>query len=259
MLHFTRAMSMLILLGMIAVIWMSVEIGRRFRLRFPTRIPESRRNVHSAIQTSIFGLLALLIAFTFYGAASRFDIRRNLIVAEANAISTAYLRLDLLPPETQPRLRENFRSYVRSRIETSRKIPDIDAVVAELARSSKLQTKIWNEAVESVRTSTPSTQSLVLSSINTMIDATTPRTAALTAHPPVVIFLMLGLTVVVSSLLMGYSASASSVREWPFTLCFAFVLGATLYVILDYEFPGVGFIRIDPVEQILVDALAKMR
>ncbi len=91
-----------------------------------------------------------------------------------------------------------------------------------------------------------------------MIDATTPRTAALTTHPPAAVFAMLGLTVIVSSLLTGYTTSVSGVREWLFTLCFTFVLGMALYVILDYEFPGIGIIRIDPVEQMLVDALKKM-
>ena len=51
------------------------------------------------IDGAVFALPGLLLAFTFSGAAARFDTRRHLIVEEANAIGTAYLRLDLLPPD----------------------------------------------------------------------------------------------------------------------------------------------------------------
>ena len=62
--------------------------------------------------------MGLLIAFTFSGAATRFDGRRQLIGEEANAIGTAYLRMDLLPQAAQPALREDFRNYVDARLST---------------------------------------------------------------------------------------------------------------------------------------------
>src|SRR4051812_18023888 len=65
----------------------------------------------SSLEASVFALLGLLIAFTFSGALSRFDLRRSQAVDEANAIGTAYLRIDLLPAAAQPLLRETFRKY----------------------------------------------------------------------------------------------------------------------------------------------------
>ena len=62
----------------------------------------------------------LLVAFTFSGAAARFDTRRQLIVEETNAIGTASLRLDLLPAAVQPPLRAHFRQYVAARLEVYR-------------------------------------------------------------------------------------------------------------------------------------------
>ena len=96
---------------------------------------------------AVFALLGLLVAFTFSGAASRFDARRHLIVEETNAIGTAYLRLDLLPASAQPALRDLFRRYLDSRLEVYRKLPDLDAAKAELARSTQLQGEIWSQAV----------------------------------------------------------------------------------------------------------------
>ena len=87
-----------------------------------------------AIDGAVFGLMGLLIAFTFGSAAVRFETRRNLIVEEANDIGTAYLRLDLLPADAQPELREAFRRYVDVRLAVYRKLPDLDATQAELSR-----------------------------------------------------------------------------------------------------------------------------
>src|SRR4029450_724060 len=93
----------------------------------------------------------LLIAFTFSGATARFDARRQLIVEETNNIGTAYLRLDVLPADFQPPLRESFRRYLDSRIETYRKIPDLAACPAARARGNQLQREIWRQAVDAVQ------------------------------------------------------------------------------------------------------------
>ena len=100
--------------------------------------PKGHRSVSAPFNGAVFALLGLLIAFTFSGAATRFDERRNLIVQETNDIGTAYLRLDLLPPIAQPRSRDLFRKYLDARLEY-RKLPDMAAAKESLARSTKLQ------------------------------------------------------------------------------------------------------------------------
>ena len=74
----------------------------------------------------MFSLYGLLLAFSFSGAAGRYDARKQLIVEEANAIGTAYLRVDLLPTETQPAMRAQFRNYVDSRLAVYRDFSDIE-------------------------------------------------------------------------------------------------------------------------------------
>jgi hypothetical protein len=70
-----------------------------------------------AIDGAVFALLGLLLAFSFSAAAGRFQARRDLVVAEANAIGTALLRLDLMAPENQGAARADFDAYVQKRIE----------------------------------------------------------------------------------------------------------------------------------------------
>ncbi|MBK7352613.1 MAG: hypothetical protein IPI97_08465 [Nitrosomonas sp.] len=86
-------------------------------------LPESENEHVSSglLDAAIFGLLGLLIAFTFSGTALRFDERRELVVHETNAIETAYLRLNLLSTETQPELRTLLRQYLDARSEVYRR------------------------------------------------------------------------------------------------------------------------------------------
>ena len=213
-----------------------------------------------AVEAGVYGLLGLLIALTFAGGTSRFENRRHLITEEANAIGTAYLRIDLLPPAAQPGLRQLFRDYVDSRLETYRRLPDIRAAKAELPHSSKLQGDIWTRGVVACRESdSQSACMLFLPAINQMIDITTTRFAATQNHPPLVIYLLLAALSLVGALLAGYGMSESKDRSWLHMVVFATMLSAAVYVIVDLEFPRMGLIRVEAADQSLIELRASMR
>jgi hypothetical protein len=251
-------LPILVVCGLFAAVLLSIEVGHRIGIRHRSRMPPGHKPVYPTVENSVFALMGLLIGFTFYGAGSRFDARRNLIVREANAIGTTYLRLDLLPPDTQPELRQAFRSYVHSRLEVYRNIADRETLNAAMDQSFALQRSVWKQAVDATKESGPAEKSLVLTTLNEMIDITTEQAVALITHPPFAVFAMLTLMVIASSGLVGYTMSTAEVRDWPSTLIFALTISLALYVILDYEFPRVGFIRIDPVDQVLVETLKQM-
>ena len=204
--------------------------------------------------------MGLLLAFTFSGAASRFEVRRQLIVQETNAIGTAYLRLDLLPPGDQPKLREYFRTYVDARLSVYRKLPDMEASKAEISKATALQGQIWSRAVTGCKElNSPAVTSLVLSSLNEMIDITTTRAVALRSHPPAIIFIMLFVLLLACSLLAGYGMSAGKAHSWLHMVGFAFIMAIAIYVIIDIEFPRVGLVRIDYVDQAMLDLRNSMK
>lgn len=238
-----------------------LDIGRRIGLRRRAQDPEGAGVGTSAVDGAVFALLGLLIAFTFSGAASRFDARRVLIVEEANAIGTAYLRLDVAPVSAQPALRDLFRRYVDSRLEIYRKLPDLDAVKAELARSTQLQGEIWTQAVAAGRLegAPPAATMLLLPALNQMIDITTTRTMAGQMHPPTIIFGMLYGLALASALLAGYGMTGGRSRDWLHMLAFAVVLALAVYVIIDIEYPRLGLIRVDAFDQVLVEVRASMK
>ena len=89
------------------------ELGRRLGVARLARDPDGVGKGSGSVEGAVLGLLGLLLALTFSGAGSRFEDRRFLIADETNAISTAYLRIDLLPAETQPEIRQLFRQLFR--------------------------------------------------------------------------------------------------------------------------------------------------
>jgi hypothetical protein len=242
--------------GILVFLMLGRWIGRREMARFGVA---GTPNIGS-IEAAVFALLGLMIAFTFSGALSRFDLRRSQIVDEANAIGTAYLRIALLPQAAQPAMRETFRKYVDSRIATYRKLPDISAAREEVVRSQALQTEIWTQAVAAVRSPESRTGAdlLVIPALNQMFDITTVRVTATQMHPPLIIYAMLIGLALGAALLAGYQSAGERGYDWMHKIGFAGAVALTVYVILDIEYPRLGFVRLDAIDQLLVNVRASM-
>ena len=137
------AVAVLLLGALFVCMDVGFRVGRARRARNPDLAGEGAGTVDAAV----FGLLGLALAFTFSGASDRLAIRRAQIVQEANAIGTAYLRLDVLPDEAQPPLRDAFRRYVDARIGVYQKLPDFTAAKAQVDIATKLQREIWSRSI----------------------------------------------------------------------------------------------------------------
>jgi hypothetical protein len=213
------------------------------------------------MEAAIYGLMGLLLAFTFSGAALRFDTRRHLIVEETNAIGTTYLRLDLLPSDAQANLRKLFREYVGSRLETSGHLSsDFPRALEAFSKSKKLQAEIWSQAVVACRDQDQqSTTMLVLPALNKMIDLTTTRMMSHKRHPPAVIFGLLSALALISAMFAGYGTAGSKGRSWVHLIGFGAMMALTVYVIIDLEYPRHGFIRVDFLDQSLEDLHKSMK
>lgn len=249
----------LVTVGVFAGMLVLLEVGRRLGSARLARDSEGGRAGQGAVEGAVYGLLGLLLAFTFSGAASRFEERRRIVVHQANAIGTAYLRLDLLDPEPRAALQEKFRRCLDARIEAYRKLPDVEAAYAGLTQATSLQGEIWTEAVAASQAKGGPIIGLVLGALNEMIDITTTETAATRAHPPLAVFAMLAAMALVSALLTGYAMAAGKRRSAFHMLAYAAVLSTAIYVILDYEYPRIGLIRVDEADQLLVQVRAGMR
>lgn len=251
---------LVIVAGLFVGVLASIEVGRHLGLARLVRDPQGLAKGVGAAEGAVFALLGLMLAFTFSGAASRFQDRRFLITDEANAIGTAWLRLDLLPADAQPELRTLFRRYVDLRLAAYANVEDEAATLAKLQEGAALQGQIWSLAVaagDRPEARQPATM-LLLPALNEMIDITTTRTAAARNHPPLAVFLLLGTLALAGSLLVGYNVAVNPSRSWIHSLSYAAAIALSVYVILDLEFPRLGLIRIDEADQVLVDVRRSM-
>lgn len=229
-----------------------LALGRRIGTRNLKEEGEVSSKGLGALEGAIFALLGLVLAFTFSGALARFDSRRQLVVEEANAIGTAWLRIDLLPEPARGPMRDLFRSYLDLRIETYLKVPDMAAVEAELSRTADLQEEIWKQAAPAAQESgSPAAPMLLLPALNAMFDITTTRTEAARIHPPSVVFVLLGVLALACALFAGFDMAIRRRLNPLHSLAFALVLSVTVYVIVDLEYPRIGLIQVTDSDEVL--------
>jgi len=228
--------------------------GRRLALLVD---PASDSRDARAAQGAVFGLLGLLLAFTFSGALQRFDERRHLVVEEANDIGTAWYRIDLLPAARQTEMRNLFRLYMDTRIQTYSNVTDEAATLASLAKGEQLQRQIWAVAVAGADESAKvAAYTVLLPSLNEMFDITTTRVAVTQMHPPAVVYGMILVLAAVGAVFSGYALGGQE-RSWVHRLAFPLATAVALFVIIDMEFPRLGLIRVDAMDSLLAD-LRKM-
>jgi len=243
--NFHPASALLLFPAMILLL----ELGRRLRRSGGTATGSS------AIEGAIFGLFGLLLAFTFSGAVSRYDNHRLLLTEEVNDIGTAYLRLDLLPPQMQPELRQLFRDYTNSRLGL------FDAVGDEITPETlRLQGTIWQRATTAASSpgASPDAVKLLLPAINDMIDITSTRQNAFNMHPPPVVYWLLFAFSGGSALMAGYSMKPGG-RDWLYSIALAVAVTLTVYTILDVEYPRRGLIRLDDHDRMLISLRESMK
>lgn len=234
--------------GMLLFLDMGYRVGRRARRE------ASWHEGIGALEAAVYALLGLLLGFSFSGATSRFDAQRHLSVKEANAIGTAYLRLDDLPPDTQPEMRRLFRDYLNARLELQASLSDLSATEREMAKTSQLQQQIWSRAVLSSRgDTTQNSARLLLPAINEMIDVAAERGVAFHARLPVLIFLLLIFIALMSALLAGYGMAKRAKRSLLHMFRYAACISATIYAVTDLEHPRSGLIRVDLADRAMLE------
>ena len=190
--------------------------------------------------TSMLGLLALLIAFSFSISLQRYDARRELVISEANALGTTWLRTKLLDEADRNRLRAVLREYVDLRIEFGL-ATTAEEEAAAFRKTKAMQQQLWEATAEAVAPfRTTELASLLVTTTNESIDLAATRMAAREAHIPPRIILVLMLYALVASVMVGYEKGRY--RTATSLLFFLLTLAASLVVDLDR--PATGAIKV---------------
>jgi CDP-diglyceride synthetase len=237
-----------------------IELGYRIGRRSRARDPDPSTSTVGAVEAAVFGLLGLILAFTFAGASDRLAQRRTQIVQEANAIGTAYLRIDLLPASEQSQLRDLFRRYLERRIDVFDDFLDRDASDKALDAADGLQRQIWSRSTAACQSvPNPAACTLVVPALNDMIDITTTRTMATVTHVPWIILALLVMLSLLGALLSGFVMSLQGNRNVLHMVVFSLAISATIYVVLDLEYPRAGLINLRSADRAMIQLRETMK
>ncbi len=210
-------------------------------------------------QTAIFGLIALILAFSFAFAAERFEARRALVVAEANAISTAFARAAFLPEARRPVFRRALIDYTRARLETYASVADAPSHLRSIERGKALQGNLWEIASNAARTDPRNLlYEKVADSVSETIDVADEQSAAFNNHVPLPIIGIALLSTIVGALLLGVTFGRAKAPNAALSAIFCVLFAATIFTIIDLDHPAGGFISVDaaPLQATLDDMTA---
>lgn len=230
-----------IFLASVLIIVLPVEIGFRLGRWQHARLTGGEKIQTGPVVAASLGLLAFMLAFTFGAVTKRFDDRKQLVLDEANAIGTAYLRADLLPEPDRDSVRRLLYDYVSLRLEAVQRDREgkLDDQLLEtmITRSAKQQNELWSIAVSIADQYPTPISALFLQSLNELIDLHQKRiTVALQHRMPGIFWIALcGLTIL-AMIIGGYDAGLSSGCRSVITvmsMALAFSLVMLLIVALD--------------------------
>ncbi len=204
-----------------------------------------------AIESSLLGLMALMLAFTFGLAASKFEARREIIVEEANDIGTAILRCDLYPDSMRKLFHEDFTQYVEARIAYYDAGVDDKKIETALKTGAYYSNRIWKRAADYSHDLEHRVSSqLMIPALNSMIDIVSTRDAQRLAKVPPVILMMLLILTLISSFLVGFGSKG---RRNPVMIAgFALMTTIALYLIMELDRPRRGILNLNKAEKQII-------
>lgn len=234
----------LIALAMVVLLVVAGEIGYRRGL-FRRESNESVRSLMSGTGAAMLGLLGLLLGFTLAMAVSRWDERRDVIVDEANAIGTLWLRAGLFEAPLRDEMRDVLQKYTDARITLGGSRDDRATLRAARSESELLHATIW-AVVE--RANQPGRSNAVLSSLitaaNEVIDLHELRMASIENYLPASLFLLLFTVAAVSVGFLAWAFGAANQGGRIAIVALALLIGAVLLLIMDINRPQRGRIEI---------------
>ncbi len=209
-----------------------------------------RRNVHQAesredfgvLMTAVLTLLGLVIGFTFSMAITRYDQRKGLEEAEANAIGTEYVRADLMPTADAARVRQLLKTYTEQRIlyYGAHSTSELQQIAVERAR---LQGELWQAVVPQATVQPTVLNALVISGMNDVLNSQGYTHAAWLNRIPVQAWILLLLLALLANVMIAYSARTLHRRSW-LLLTLPVVASVSVMMIADIDSPRGGLIRV---------------
>lgn len=239
----------------LAVAFLSVEAGYRvagYRLRQAEKEKESSVG---AMVGATLGLLAFMLAFTFGLAGSRFEDRRQVVLSEANAIGTTYLRAEMLPEPMRTESRNYLREYVEVRLDA---IQQPGRLPQAILKSEELHKSLWSQAVAAAEKDRSPITGLFVQSLNQVIDLHAKRVmTGVRSRVPDAIWVVLYVLSILAMAMMGYHSGLVHSRRSIAVIALVLGFSSVLFLIADLDRPNQGTLQVS--QQSMIDLRQTMK
>jgi hypothetical protein len=233
----------LVLAVSFVVLWLSSQLGAGVLKRW-RKLEQDAHDDFNVILAATLTLLGLIIGFSFSMATTRYDQRKNLEEAEANAIGTEYVRADLLPAADAVKVRALLKNYVDQRVlfytvRDEQQLRQIDI------RTAQLQTDLWSAVLVPAAAQPTPVVALAVSGMNDVLNSQGYTQAAWWNRIPPAAWGLMALIAICGNLLQGYgerSAKAGHILH----LVLPLVVSISFYLIADIDSPRRGAILLNP-------------
>jgi hypothetical protein len=227
------------------------EVGFRLGRRPAKQTPENTKSQLLTVEAGVLGVLGLLLAFTMSMAVTRFEVRKQLVLEEANAIGNAYLRAQLLPPPEAKELADLLRAYTDVRV-PQKESRGYEQIIAMRQQSAPLQDAFWQRAAAyGQKDPNPVRSGLLLQSLNDVIDLDAARWMALLNHVPETVIYVIAMVALLALMVVGFTFGVGGRRQLFSTCVLSLSITLVLAVIVDLDRPRGGLIRVS--QQPLLD------
>jgi hypothetical protein len=232
-------------LVLVVAVLVFLSIGAGFRVARYRKADAGDDAPFGIAEAAAFGLVALLLGFSYSLALSRFDARRAVTVREANAIGTTILRTELFDRSRAHDMKTYLRRYVDARIEFAEATNDAERREHAAQTSRSLQQQMWTLTMSAARLDEHSTMiPLFIVTLNETIDASAEQAAVLSAHIPDRVIAVLVAVIIIAAFLFGLGFGRTTYRGLIASVMFALMFGVVVETILDLDQPQEGVIRV---------------
>jgi hypothetical protein len=235
-----------VVLGTLGGGFLSLWLGHRLGVR--VRAAEGRdaelRTAHvGVVLGALLGLLGLMLGFTFAGASGRYIERQRLIVVEANALGTAWLRADLLEADGRAAVRAALKDYAAHRVALA-ETAEHDEVARMDAALDADCARLWDAAVAGSRNVSASAL-LLLPSVNEVIDLQGERKAVARLQLPTAVVALLVVAAAVTVFAIGFAEGLMGTRHRIFAVSLAALIACAIWLTIDLDHPREGLMQVD--------------
>jgi len=230
-------------IGTVVLVMAAAEIGFRVGMWLQRRDPDSGKALLTGpVVGGMLGLMAFLLGFCISIVIGQHNGRKAMVVTEANAIGTAYLRADFLDQAERDATRGLLREYVEIRLAAA---SDPTLYESAVSHSEDIHGQLWSIVAQYVAQGNVSAvMALFVDSINEVIDVHSVRLAAVELRLPRQLGIVLYAATLLSFLLVGVSNSANGKRDTLTIFLFALAFVTVFIIIVDLDRSQEGLLTV---------------